>query len=36
MKKYFHSSKVGLDPQIPLAQRDKGRDVLNPIRVQVL
>jgi hypothetical protein len=27
---------VGLNPQIPLAQRDKGHDVLNPVGVQVL
>jgi hypothetical protein len=28
--------KVGFNPQIPFAQRDEGRDVLDPIRVQVL
>ena len=28
--------KVGLDSQVPLAQRDEGHDVLDPIWVQVL
>ena len=28
--------EVGLDPQVPLAHRDEGRDVLDPIGVQVL
>ena len=28
--------EVGLDPQVPLAHRDEGHDVLDPIGVQVL
>ena len=28
--------EVGLDPQVPLTHRDNSRDVLDPIRVQVL
>ena len=28
--------EVGLDPQVPLAHRDEGRDVLDPVGVQVL
>ena len=27
---------MGLNPQIPLAQRNEGRDVLNPIGIQML
>ena len=28
--------EVGLDPQVPLINRDEGRDVLDPVGVQVL
>ena len=28
--------KVGLDPRVPLTHRDEGRDVLDPVGVQVL
>ena len=28
--------KVGLDPQVPLTHHNEGRNVLDPIRVQVL
>ena len=28
--------KVGLNPQIPLVHRDEGRDVLDPVGLQVL
>ena len=28
--------EVGLDPQVPLAHRDEGHDVLDPVGVQVL
>jgi hypothetical protein len=27
---------VGLDPQVPLIERDEGWDVLNPIGIQML
>jgi hypothetical protein len=27
---------VGIDPQVALAQRDEGRDVLDPIGIKVL
>ena len=35
-KKYFQSSKWGSIPRYPLAQRDKGQDVLNPVGIQML
>jgi hypothetical protein len=35
-KEVLSQLKVGLDPYIPLAQRDECRDVLNPIGIQVL
>jgi hypothetical protein len=28
--------EVGLDPQVPLTKRDEGRDMLNPIGIQML
>jgi hypothetical protein len=35
-KKYFRSSKWGSIPKYPSHSATKGRDVLNPIGVQVL
>ena len=35
-KKYLHSSKWGSNPQVPLAHRDEGHNVLDPVGVQVL
>jgi hypothetical protein len=32
-KKVLLEFEVELDPQVPLAKRDEGRDMLNPIRI---